>query len=56
MLSDVGLNVKLKDLGVGEDKLEKIGKEAFTTMNFAVLNNPVVLGEKEALKLLKASF
>ncbi|MHB1693217.1 MAG: iron-containing alcohol dehydrogenase [bacterium] len=56
MLSDVGLNVKLKDLGVGEDKLEKIAKEAFTTMNFAVLNNPVEIGDKEALKLLKSSF
>ncbi|RZD16287.1 MAG: iron-containing alcohol dehydrogenase [Candidatus Acididesulfobacter guangdongensis] len=56
MLKDVNLNVSLEGLKVSEDKLEKIAKEAFTTMDFAVLNNPVQVDENGALKLLKDSF
>jgi alcohol dehydrogenase class IV len=56
MLTDIDLNVSLEDLKVSQDKLEKIAKESFTTMNFAVLNNPVQVDENGALKLLKDSF
>jgi alcohol dehydrogenase class IV len=56
ILTVLNLNVSLKDLKVNEAQLEKIAKEAFTTMNFAVLNNPVQIDENNALKLLKDSF
>ena len=56
MLSLVNLNIRLKDLGVEKDKLPKIAKEAFTTMGFAVQNNPVTVNEQNALALLEASY
>ncbi|MFW0883994.1 iron-containing alcohol dehydrogenase [Candidatus Acidulodesulfobacterium sp. H_13] len=56
MLSLVNLNIRLKDLGVEKDKLPKIAKEAFTTMGFAVQNNPVTVSEQNALALLEASY
>ena len=56
MLSDLNLNIRLKDLGVEKDKLRKIAKEAFDTMGFAIQNNPAEAGENEVLKLLENSY
>ena len=56
MLSDLNLNIRLKDLGVEKDKLRKIAKEAFDTMGFAIRNNPAEAGENEVLKLLENSY
>ncbi|MHB8231740.1 MAG: iron-containing alcohol dehydrogenase [bacterium] len=56
MLSAINLNIRLKGLGVERDRLPKIAKEAFTTMGFAVQNNPGAIGEKEVLKLLELSY
>ncbi|HEC25030.1 MAG TPA: iron-containing alcohol dehydrogenase [bacterium] len=56
MLASINLNIRLKDLGVEKDKLPKIAKEAFTTMGFAVQNNPVTVNEQDALMLLEASY
>ncbi len=56
MLASINLNIRLKDLGVEKDKLPKIAKEAFTTMGFAVQNNPATVNEQNALMLLEASY
>lgn len=56
ILTALNLNAGLKDLGVEKDKLPKIAKEAFTTMGFAVQNNPAAIDEKGVLKLLESSF
>ena len=56
ILAALNLNIGLKDLGVEKSKLAKIAGEAFTTMGFAVQNNPAEAGEKEVLKLLEASY
>ncbi len=56
ILAALNLNIGLKDLGVEKEKLAKIAGEAFTTMGFAVQNNPETAGEKEVLRLLEASY
>ncbi len=56
ILEALNLNTGLKDLGVEKDKLAKIAGEAFTTMGFAVQNNPETIDEKEVLRLLEASY
>ena len=56
ILAALNLNIRLKDLGVEKSKLAKIAGEVFTTMGFAVQNNPTEAGEKEVLKLLEASY
>ncbi len=56
MLSDLNLNIRLKDLGAEKDKLQKIAKEAFDTMGFAIQNNPAEASENEVLKLLENSY
>ncbi len=56
MLTALNLNIRLKDLGVKKDKLPKISGEAFTTMGFAIQNNPETIGEKEVLKILENSY
>lgn len=50
------LDKGLKELGVEKDKLPKIAKEAFSTMGFAILNNPRPAGEPEALRILEESY
>lgn len=56
ILKALNLNIGLKDLGVERDRLSKITKEAFTTMGFAVQNNPEAIDEKEILRLLELSY
>ena len=56
ILTALNLNVKLKDLGVEKDKLQKIAKEAFNTMGFAIANNPENIDENGVLKLLQNSY
>ena len=56
ILTALNLNVRLKDLGVEKDKLQKIAKEAFTTMGFAIENNPAEIDEQGVLKLLENSY
>jgi alcohol dehydrogenase/1,3-propanediol dehydrogenase len=56
ILKALNLNIGLKGLGIEKDKLPKIAKEAFTTMGFAVQNNPKPVDENEILKLLEASY
>ena len=56
MLKAVNLGLRLKDLGIEREKLPKIAKEAFTTMKFAMENNPVTVSEADALKILEASY
>ena len=56
ILTALNLNVKLKDLGVEREKLQKIAKEAFSTMGFAIGNNPAEIDEKGVLKLLENSY
>ena len=55
-LAALNLNIGLKDLGVEKGKLAKIAGEAFTTMGFAVQNNPEAIDEKEVLRLLESSY
>lgn len=56
LLISLGLNIKLRDLGVEKNSLSKIAKEAFTTMGFAVQNNPTAADEQAVLKLLEKSY
>ena len=56
ILTALNINVKLKDLGVEKDKLQKIAKEAFNTMGFAIANNPENIDENGVLKLLQNSY
>jgi alcohol dehydrogenase class IV len=56
ILKDLNLNIRLKDLGVEKERLPKIAGEAFTTMGFAVQNNPGSVDEKGILRLLELSF
>ena len=56
ILTSLKLNVKLKYLGVEKDKLKKIAKEAFTTMGFAIENNPAEIDENGILRLLENSY
>ncbi len=56
LLKSLNLNAGLKDLGIEREKLPKIAKEAFTTMKFAMENNPVTVSEADALKILEASY
>ena len=56
ILTALNLNVKLKDLGVEKDKLQKIAKEAFATMGFAIQNNPAEIDENGVLRLLENSY
>ncbi|MCL4498011.1 MAG: iron-containing alcohol dehydrogenase [Deltaproteobacteria bacterium] len=56
ILTALNLNIKLKDLGVEKDKLQKIAKEAFATMGFAVENNPAEIDENGILRLLENSY
>ncbi|MHB1703472.1 MAG: iron-containing alcohol dehydrogenase [bacterium] len=56
ILTALNINVKLKDLGVEKDKLQKIAKEAFATMGFAIENNPAEIDENGILRLLENSY
>ncbi len=56
ILTALNLNVKLKDLGVEKENLQKIAKEAFSTMGFAIENNPAEIDEKGVLRLLENSY
>ena len=56
IITALKLNVKLKDLGVEKDKLQKIAKEAFATMGFAIENNPAEIDENGILRLLENSY
>lgn len=56
LLKALNLNKRLKDIGVKKDRLPKIAKEAFTTMGFAIQNNPETVAEKDILKLLELSY
>ncbi|MCL6119874.1 MAG: iron-containing alcohol dehydrogenase, partial [Deltaproteobacteria bacterium] len=56
IITALKLNVKLKDLGVEKDNLQKIAKEAFITMGFAIENNPAEIDENEILRLLENSY
>ncbi len=56
LLTSLNLNISLKDLGVEKSALPKVAEGAFTTMGFAVQNNPAPASEQTALMLLEKSY